>query len=259
MKSKLAIQKSNRFYNLPIQQKIRTISNNDLETLPELVQNYLKKINLIGKQEIKRVRLKQEGEFRLAPDSKWKSFDAEQYVNTENLSFLWYAKISMVPLVNIHVIDEYIEGKGNLNAKLFNLINVVDKKGPKFDQGEFLRFLSEMPWYPTCYSNENLKWSENGNSALDIKLNDECHNNSVSGTLIFNKKGLIDEFVAERYYSNEKEVTLEDWHGYWDNYENFDGILVPTKFKVCWDFDDQEYCYIKGTTTDIEFNNPNLY
>ncbi|TFF96874.1 MAG: hypothetical protein EU547_05850 [Promethearchaeota archaeon] len=257
MKNKFVIQKSKKFFSLPLEQEVKTISNEDLKNLPSLIQNYIKKINLLGKKQIKRVKLRQKGDFKLKPDSKWKHFTAEQYINTEKLSFLWYGKIQMVPLVNVHVIDEYISGKGALSAKLMNLIKVVDEDGSKFDQGEFLRFLGETPWYPSLYIDKRLKWSKKGDSKLEIKLSD--NGNDISGKILFNEMGLIEEFTAKRYYNNQGQLSLEDWHGYCYDYKKINDIMVPSRFKACWHFEDFEYCYIRGNITDIEFNNTEIY
>jgi len=253
-----ANQKVKKFYTSSLENEPNTITEKQLENLPQALQNYLNKIGIIGKKEINRVRLKQKGEFKLNPNSKWKELTAEQYINTENLSFLWYAKIKMVPLVNFHVIDEFIHGKGALNAKLFNLITVVDEKGPKLDEGEFQRFLGEIPWYPNFLLNENIECQELENKTVRVKLGHK-DDMQISGNLIFDDTGLIKEFNTKRYYTNKEEITLEDWHGYWFDYEKIEGIIIPTRFKVCWNLDNQEYCYIRANITNMEFNNPNIY
>ncbi|MBD3194930.1 MAG: hypothetical protein GF317_07750 [Candidatus Lokiarchaeota archaeon] len=134
-----------------LEEKPKKLNKIESDNLPLIIKNYLKKINIFEREEIKRVRLKQKGFFKLNPKSKWHPYTAEQYINTENMSFLWYAKIRMIPLINFHVIDDFIRGKGELKAKLFNLITVVDEKGSNMDEGEFLRFLGEMFWYPTFF------------------------------------------------------------------------------------------------------------
>jgi len=254
---KFAEEKVDDFYKKPLEISPERISESDLENLPSLLQKYLRKIGILGTKEIKRVRLKQIGEFKFNPDSKWKSFTAEQYINTENMSFLWYAKIKMIPLINFHVIDKFINRKGSLNAKLFNMITVVDESGPKLDEGEFLRLLGEMPWYPSFFLHEKIKWNTINEKTLEIKLVQK--DVEISGNLIFNESGFIYEFSTKRYYTDKDEINLEDWHGYWYDYEKFDGISIPTRFKVCWNLETQEYCYIRAKITDLEFNNPNIY
>jgi len=247
IKSKLEM-----FYDEFLKYKTENISEKDLEGLPNLMQIYLEKVNLIGNNSIKLMKVHQEGSFKLKTDSNWKSYRAKQYINTKSMSFLWYAKIRMVPFINIHVIDEYIKGKGALKAKLLNLITVANERGEKLDQGEFLRFLSEAPWYPSFYLNKNIIWNELDDKSIKVSLKE--NDIKISGNIFFNSKGLIKEFTAKRYYSRNDEMTLEDWHGYFDNYKQFNGILIPISFKVCWHLKKGDFCYIKGKIVEVDFN-----
>ncbi|TFG11765.1 MAG: hypothetical protein EU531_11240 [Promethearchaeota archaeon] len=251
MKKKIQ-DKVKKFYKNSIKYRDDKVLKKDLDKLPRLIQDYFRKINLIGKERIKRVRLSQKGLFKLKPDSKWKPFSAEQYVNTEDWSFLWYAKIKMIPLVNFHVVDEFIEGKGALKAKLFNLITVVDEEGEKLDQGEFLRFISEAPWYPSFYLNEKIVWNKIDETTMELTIT--MKQNQISGKILFDNLGFIKEVTAKRYYTNQNNITFEDWHGFYEGYKEFNGILIPTDFKVCWHLESGNYCYIKGKILNIEFN-----
>ncbi|MBD3214895.1 MAG: hypothetical protein GF311_19945 [Candidatus Lokiarchaeota archaeon] len=255
--NKLAERKVKNFYTQQIEEKPKKLNEKVLENVPPIIQNYLKKINILDKQEIKRVRFKQRGKFKFGPNSKWKAYTAEQYINTENLSFLWYAKIRMMPLINFHVIDDFICGKGELKAKVCNLITVVDEMGSNLDEGEFLRFLGEMFWYPSFFLDRHITLKSIDNRTIQARLNLE--DLDVSGKFLFDDSNLIREFTTNRYYTKKGRDSLEKWHGYLEDYKEFDGIRIPSKFKVCWDLDDGEYCYIKGKVVDIKFNKPLLY
>lgn len=254
---KLVKQKLNDFFSYPLRESIKKISEYNLKNMPEPIQKYLRKTEIIGKEKILRVRLKQKGKFKLKPDSKWKNFTAEQYINTENMSFLWYAKIKLMPLIKVYVIDEFIEGKGKLIAKLFSLFKIVDESGPEIDQGEFMRFLSESTWYPTFFCSENIQLNVLNNNTFEIRLGSEYQN--ISGNIIINKVGLIHKFTCERYYTNGDKKELKKMTGYLSEYKKMDGIMLPTKFKVCWHLEKGDYCYIKGNIIDVEFNIPKKY
>ena len=59
--------------------KPKVITEEDVQNLPEPVQRYLRYTQIIGKEEINTVRLKQGGYFRMKEDQKWMSITAEQY------------------------------------------------------------------------------------------------------------------------------------------------------------------------------------
>jgi hypothetical protein len=254
---KLVKQKLNEFFSYPLSESSKKISESNLKNVPELIQEYLKKTEILGKDKILRIRLKQKGEFKLKPGSKWKKFTAEQYINTENMSFLWYAKIKLIPLIKVYVIDEFIYGKGKLIAKLLSFIKIVDELGSEIDQGEFMRFLSESVWYPTFFCNNNIQFAVLKNNTIKIKL--ESQHQNISGKLILNNDGLIHKFTCERYYTNADKKELKKMTGYLSEYKIFNGIMLPTKFKVCWHLEEGDYCYINGNIIDIEFNIPKAY
>ncbi|MBD3194931.1 MAG: hypothetical protein GF317_07755 [Candidatus Lokiarchaeota archaeon] len=107
------------------------------------------------------------------------------------------------------------------------------------------------------FLDKNLIWNPIETNIVQTSLN--IGDLNISGKYIFDESSLIREFSADRYYTKNEMISLEEWHGYLDDYEEFDGIRIPSKFKVCWNLDDGEYCYIKGKVVDIEFNNPRLY
>jgi hypothetical protein len=60
--------------------------------LPEPVQRYLRYAQVIGKETIRAVRLKQKGFMRLQPGQKWLPMVAEQYFTTNppRVSLAWH-------------------------------------------------------------------------------------------------------------------------------------------------------------------------
>ena len=127
------------------------VTDEDIEGLPEPVQRYLKYTQIIGKEKIKTVRLKQGGYFRMKEDQKWMPIKAEQYFNVNSVEFIWIAKVRVAPFISIYAKDEFIEGEGNLVVKLLGLIKVADAKGYEVDHGEILRFLAECIWFPSAF------------------------------------------------------------------------------------------------------------
>ncbi len=141
--------------NKEIKQEI--VTEGDLKGLPKPVQRYLKYTQIIGKEKIKTVRLKQGGYFRMKENQKWMPIKAEQYFNVDSVEFIWVAKVRFAPLLSIYAKDEFIDGKGNLVVKLLGFIKVVDAKGYELDHSELLRFLAECIWFPSALLNEYIK------------------------------------------------------------------------------------------------------
>ena len=143
-----------------VKNKRSHISKADIEVLPQNVQRWLKYAQIIGKEKVTSVRLKQKATMRLEIDKRWMPVQAEQYFTTEEPSFIWKANIKMAPLFHIVGRDIYTEGKGNMLIKFLSLFNVANSKGKKINQGTLLRYLAEMVWFPTAVVNNFITWEE---------------------------------------------------------------------------------------------------
>lgn len=82
--------------------------------------------------------MKHDGQFKTDLEKDWVNIIGEQYFTTEKPGFIWKGTTSMFVTS-----DRYIDNMGGLTATLFSLINIVDVKGEKYNQGELLRWLSE--------------------------------------------------------------------------------------------------------------------
>jgi hypothetical protein len=109
-----------------------------IDSLPKPVQRYFNHILKEGQPHISYVRIKHEGQFKADLKKDWMPIKGEQYATTENPGFIWKGTTVMFTAR-----DLYIENKGRLLITLLSLVNIIDGKGDKYDQGELLRWLGE--------------------------------------------------------------------------------------------------------------------
>lgn len=229
-----------------------------LKSLPEPLKRYLMKINIERHSEIHTVRLKQKGVFKMKPNGSWKNFTARQYVNTKQDSFIWNAKIKIWKMFGFDVVDQYFNQKGRLTVKLLSLFKIVDEYGPELDHGELLRYICECMWYPNLFLDKRFEIIRESDDS--IRLLGNIHGYKVDILVLFDQDGLIREFKTKRWYTNnEGKNFLKDWSGHIKNYEEINGIYLPTFFKATWHLESGDYCYIKGNVTELDFNNPVPY
>src|SRR5208282_4073214 len=81
------------------------------------------------------VRLRQEGEMRLAPDRPWLPFWAEQWFACANVDFQWRAWMRMKPFMSVRVVDSFQNGRGTLIVSAFGLVRIVRSQGARDRQG----------------------------------------------------------------------------------------------------------------------------
>lgn len=226
---------------------VERITEKDIQHLPDVVQRYLRHVNVIGKEKIKTVRLKQRGNFRLKPEDDFKTMKAEQYVNTEAGEFYWKGKVGIIT-----AIDKFIGGRGNMTVKLLGLIKVAEMEGKKIDQGELIRFLAEGVWFPTIFVEDIITWKALNNGVVKATLT--LNNISVSSMFYFNEKDEIYRITAKRYMEKDGKFTLEDWEIQIREYKTFNGILIPKKSHVIWNLNTGKFCWYKLEILEIDYN-----
>ncbi|WP_066636427.1 DUF6544 family protein [Desulfolucanica intricata] len=234
-----------------------TIQKDDLAGLPLCVQNWLKNSQIIGKERISTVRLKQKTMMRLKEGQRWMPAEVEQYFKTEEPGFIWKAKVKAAPLVTFTGRDMYYEGSGHMLIKLLSLIPVADAKGKEIDQGTLLRYLAESVWFPTAALSSYITWEEiNANSAKATMSYGEV---TASGIFTFNEKGEVVNFSAKRYGDFDGKYILETWSVLMKDYKQFEGYKIPTKGEVIWKLKSGDFSWYRFEITEIEYNTPVVY
>ena len=234
------------------------ISEKDLDHLPDIIKKWLRNAKVIGDKEILTVRLKQKGEMRTKPKSKWMPFGATQYFNIKNPSFVWTTNVAAMPFLNMTGRDKLKDGNGEMLIKLAGLIPVVNEsKNDKINFGAMIRYLAEICWFPSAALNNYMTWKsiDETSAKATFKYNDH----SVLGVFSFSTKGDFISFEADRYYGGTKDATLESWLVEAISYKEFNGLKIPNKCKVTWKLPKGNFNWLNLEVTDIEFNPSKLY
>lgn len=235
--------------------KAEIITQADIKGLPEPVQKYLRYTQVIGKKEIRTVRLKQKGMFRRNVDQKWMPLKAQEYYTINPPAFIWYGNVKVTPLFSITARDRYFEGKGNMIIKLLSLLKVADAKGKEIDEASLIRYLNEIMWFPTAYLNSNIRWESIDDNSAKATISDRGL--TVSAILYFNENGEMTNFVAERLCSVTGKK--EKWSTPISEYEEIKGIRIPTKGEAIWHLSSGDFSYFKLDSIDVGYNNTSIY
>lgn len=237
--------------------EVKEINENDINGLPEPVQKWLKFSQVIKKNEIKTVRLKQEGLMRTKPGQTGMKTEAEQYFNTIDPAFVWKAKVNIAPFIYFAGEDKYYDGKGKMTIKILSLFPVVDAKGAEIDQGTLTRYLGEIVWFPTAALSEYITWEEVDSNTAKATMS--YKGTTASGIFRFEDDGKLVSYSCERYYTGDQGYSLESYYApVWD-YKEFSGIKIPTRAKAVWKLDSGDYEYYEMEITDIEYNIKETY
>lgn len=246
------VEKEVQAFFSKVENKSEIVTKADIEGLPQNVQKWLLYSGVIGKEKTKTVRLKQKAEMRLGKDKAWMPVQAEQYFRVEEPGFIWKASIKAAPLLHITGRDKYENGKGNMLIKVLSLFTVADSKGKEVDQGTLLRYLAETIWFPSAALNDYLTWKEIDEHKAQATMT--YGDISASGVFTFNSKGEVVNFEAERYGEFNGKSSLETWSIPLRNYQQFEGIRIPTNGDVTWKLDTGDYNWFNFEVIEIEYN-----
>ncbi len=204
-----------------------------LEPLPPVVRNWLQAAGMVGKPDLRTLRIRQTGKMRTEPDGAWMTATAEQYFTADPPAFIWDARVKAGPLT-LYGLDRYLDGRGHMLIKLLGLFPVANASGETIDQGTMLRYLAEIVWFPSAALNEYIEWEQVDERTAKATM--RYGGISVEGFFRFNADYLPESFEAKRYYDRKEGATLETWvvRNLPEGYKTFNGITIPTKSEVIW-------------------------
>lgn len=235
---------------------VKTIENHQqlrtIDSFPEPLQTYLKKSLEKSKKDLSNlgsISFKQRGLFWLKNEGDGLKFKAQQIVSLKEKEFSWFAKIKMG--ITIYVTDRLIDNVGALKASILGVYSIAEDSGDKIHQGQVLRYLAELPWYPMAILyDHDIEWVRLSDNKIQANL-------VVSGVklkvdYIFNSENLIQRIYTEdREYSELKQK--RPWEGEFSKYQDKNGILIPMHGEVSWILDNGKFTYFKGDIEDYAF------
>jgi hypothetical protein len=226
------------------------ITEEHLRGLPEMVQRYLRYTDIVGKENIQAVYVKQKGSFRMRPDQKWLPMIAEQYYTTNPPTFHWKGKVRLFPLIWITAQDQFDDGHGRMVVKLFPMIKLIDGHGPEMDQGTLGRYLSEIAWYPTAWLSSDIQWQAIDDQSIraTIAYKGVC----ASAVLCINQEGQLLRIEEERSMSGPQGTySQQKWFAEVLEYQDLHGLRLPLQVEASWGLAEGDFSYFRCTLTEI--------
>jgi hypothetical protein len=204
-----------------------------------------------GRVECRATWLRQRGEMRLAPGRPWLPFEAEQWFRGPGIDFRWKARFRMAPLVRAEVVDSFEHGVGELTARLFGLIPVARARGPETDTGEALRGLAELPWRPFAFGEAvGVAFQEVSRDRLRATF-DDGRTRAMVEFQVDDDGRVLGATAPHRPRLVGKKVVETAWSGTFGEYQEFEGVRVPTTAEVTWHLAEGPFCYWRGRVTEL--------
>lgn len=233
------------------------IKEADLANLPEPVQRWLEYAQVIGKEQAITARSKQEAVMRLKAEQDWMPLESDQYFRVDEPGFIWKADVKMMPLVHISGRDKYYQGKGNMLIKVLSMFTVANGIGLEMDQGSLVRYLAEIVWVPSAALRDYITWEEIDEKSAKATMT--YKGVSASGIFSFDEEGAPVSFLADRYGDFEGQYILKPWLITMSEYQEFNGIRIPTEGEVTWKLEEGDFTWYRFRVKEIEYNKAELY
>jgi len=207
-----------------------------LDGLPEPVARYLRHVLRDGQRPVRVVRLSQVGQLRTDIEKdRWSPFEAGQVIAPQVNGFVWNARVSIGPLLQVRVRDAYVAGKGSGRVTLLSAITIAsDSDRYEMNSGSLHRYLAEAVWYPTALvPSAALQWSAINRTKAMATLTDA--GTTVSLEFWFNEAGEVTGIYSPgRWGRFDSEYLQTPWEGHFRSYQERGGMLVPAEGEVGW-------------------------
>ena len=233
---------------------MQPLVENDIASLPEPVQNYLRYVGAIGKPKVQNFHAVFAGQMKRTVKAAWMDIAAEQYSFYDRPTRLFYISSHMfgIPFDGLHA---YKGSGATMNIQLASLIPVVNAYGPIMTKAETVTLLNDMcVLAPSTLIDTHIHWETI--DALTAKATFTNLDYTVSAVLSFNDKGELVNFVSDDRYLNVKGNTFEQyrWSTPLKDYKEFNGQKLASSAKAIWHMPQGEYVYAQFQLVTLEYN-----
>ena len=226
------------------------LKNNDLESLPECVQNYLRYVGALGKPKVYNMKIVFTGEMR-DKGKDWFKFTSEQYnfFGSPTRLFFMKAQVMGLPTYGYH---KYTTEVANMRIKLLSLFSVVDLSEPELYPTETVTFFNDLCLFaPAALIDDRISWETLDSLSAKATFNNK--GTTISAILYFNEKGQLTNFVSKDRYS-VSEMKAFPFSTPACNYKNINGYQLPSYGEAIWHYPDMDFVYGKCEVVDISYN-----
>jgi Family of unknown function (DUF6544) len=234
------------------------VSDDDLSTLPDAAQRYLRFMGVVGRPCDWSFRARFVGEFRQQPGQKFMPCVARQYNTTLVPARVYYMRIDFAGHLPMFGVDIYETGHGRMRGKLLDLITVADGSGPEFDVGELTTYVNDaLMLAPSMLLTPAVTWAVVDDHAFDVSMSDGGIR-ATSRIFVDEQGRMVDFSTTDRWATLPDGLTRARWTTPIDGWMDHEGRWLPTGGRAIWHLDAGEFEYVRGrfVPESVEFNVP---
>lgn len=222
------------------------------QTLPGVVQEYLRRVLGESMALPQRQYLEQVGDLRFALSNRWRSFHATEHRDLVDIAFRWSARMRLAPMTWIDAVDERQGEHGSSSHRLWGRFPMQTTEGDDIAVSHAMRYLAELPWSPhAMVSNTKLRWREIAENRIEVSTR-VCETR-ICVRFGFNGAGNpVAAYIPDRPCVMNGRTFRSPWQGIYGDFRTVCGIWMPTTAENSWQLPGGPFEYWRGTVTGVD-------
>lgn len=237
----------------------KPVTEADLLDLPAPAQRYFHFMGVVGRPRDESLAIDTPIRFRRAPDAPFAEGHMRQFNARRDVARVFHMQLPMFHLP-VYVRDTYVEGHGHMQAKVFDVVKVVDEAGEKLDVGELVTYLNDAVMFaPSMLLVPAVAITPVDEHAFDVALTDR--GTTVHARVFVDDRGApvdfhtTDRFVTDPAHPKDGMVRAE-WTTPMESFIEVDGRRFASRGRATWMLPAGPFTYaeMEVGAGDVRFN-----
>lgn len=252
-KTKSSFQNDVQGYLSRASAKRGVFTEQDIASLPELVQNHFRVSGHIGQPKMTSMTAHMSSvPLRESNDKAPLIIDYTLFAFADEPVRLAYIKTSMFG-IPFEGYDSTQHGIGFMRGVIGKVYTLFNQTGPDMDKGQLITYLSESFFIPSLILSERITWEPI--DAAHVRATITYMGISGSGVFAFREDGFVKSFATDERarISNDGKIDYPTWLAVYENFIERDGIFLPSGVKAIWRDDHGDLIYFDADEIKITF------
>lgn len=233
---------------------VRVLTAGDLAHLPPLVRGYLTRVGVVGRPQVRTIRVRFHGTIRQDPASAWMPFTGEQHSTLDRPERLFFMRATRagLPVDGLHA---FRPDEASMRIRLASLVTVADVSGGTLVRSETVTFLNDLCLFaPAALVDAPIAWEDV--DARSVRARYTLGGQQVAAVLTFDAAGdLIDFRSDDRRQDAGGADRLLPWTTPVSRFRTFAGAgRLPGYGEGWWHPAEGGFAYLRIEIDDITYD-----
>ena len=227
------------------------VTDADLEPLPPLMQEYLRRVGAVGRARVRNMRVTFKAQMRSSATAPWMQATATQYEFFERPARLFHMNASRAGLP-FDIFHRYVDDAATFQVRVAGLLPVVDKHGAGITNDETVTLMNDvLVMAPAAVLDLPFTFETLGERSLRATFRNAGF--TVSAVVTFDDAGDLVGFVSNDR-AHDREGGAADMVHTDLGYRQVDGIRIGAHGDANWIDASGEWTYGRFEITSIAYN-----